>query len=100
MSVYVDDMRAPFGRMKMSHMVADSQEELLAMAKKIGVAEKWIQYAGSYREHFDVAESKRLAAIQNGATAVSRMDVGRIIEKKRRTSTGKAHEAVMELETR
>lgn len=71
MSVYVDDMyRYPvgqFGRMKMSHMAADSTAELLAMADRIGVARKWIQHAGTEKEHFDVCGSKRTAAIKAGA---------------------------------
>ena len=45
MAVYVDNMQAQFGRMKMCHMIADSTEELLAMADRIGVARKWIQSA-------------------------------------------------------
>lgn len=55
MSVYVDDMRAPFGRMVMSHMIADTHEELLEMADRVGVALKWIQHPGKLRrEHFDI----------------------------------------------
>ena len=48
MTVYVDNMQAPFGRMKMCHMVADTSEELLAMADKIGVQRKWLQKAGTH----------------------------------------------------
>lgn len=71
MSVYVDDMEAEFGRMKMCHMIADSSIELIAMAKKIGVAEKWIQYPNTPREHFDICLSKKNLAISFGAIAIS-----------------------------
>lgn len=62
MTVYVDDMRAPFGRMLMCHMIADTEDELLAMADTIGVARKWYQ-----GDHFDIALSKRALAIEAGA---------------------------------
>ena len=75
MAVYVDDMyKSPigeFGRMKMSHMYADSSEELLAMVDRIGVARRWIQYPGTTKEHFDIALSKRRLAVAAGAIQVS-----------------------------
>lgn len=75
MTVYVDDMyRHPlgqFGRMKMSHMIADSTEELLAMAERIGVARRWLQKAGSSYEHFDIALSKRTEAVRAGAVEIT-----------------------------
>jgi hypothetical protein len=69
-SVYVDDMRAPFGRMVMCHMLADSTEELNAMADRIGVARRWIQSAGTHREHYDVCKEKRALAVQHGAIEI------------------------------
>jgi hypothetical protein len=70
--VYVDDYFAPFGRMKMCHMIADTTEELLSMVDKIGVQRKWIQYPGQpKREHFDVCTSKRELAIKAGAIPIS-----------------------------
>jgi hypothetical protein len=76
-SVYVDDMytipMGQFGRMKMSHMMADTSEELLAMADRIGLSRRWIQRAGGgpAREHFDVSMTMREAAIRNGAIAMT-----------------------------
>lgn len=58
MTVYVDDMyRYPmgrFGRMKMSHMIADTEAELHAMADKIGLDRRWYQ-----GDHYDVSMTLR-----------------------------------------
>lgn len=75
MAVYVDDMRAPYGRMVMCHMAADTTGELLAMADKIGVARRWLQKPGSWQEHFDIAMSKRALAVQHGAIEVTRKEL-------------------------
>lgn len=74
MAVFVDDMKAPYGRMIMCHMGADTTEELLAMADKIGVARRWLQHAGTWREHFDIALSKRALAVQYGAIEVTQRE--------------------------
>lgn len=83
MSVYVDNMRAAYGRMKMCHMIADSTDELLAMADRIGVARRWLQKAGTPQEHFDIALSRRALAVEAGAIEVSMMELGRIIRARR-----------------
>ncbi len=84
MSVYVDDMKASYGRMKMCHMVADTTKELLAMADKIGVDRKWLQYPGTYREHFDISLSKRALAVQHGAIEITMRQLGaRNLERRR-----------------
>jgi hypothetical protein len=71
MGVYVDNMRAGYGRMTMCHMVADSSDELLAMADRIGVARRWIQDPGTHLEHFDICLSKRAKAVAAGAIEVT-----------------------------
>lgn len=75
MAVYVDDMYTiplgQFGRMKMSHLIADTTEELLAMVDKIGVDRKWIQKAGTNQEHFDISISKRILAVEHGTIPIS-----------------------------
>jgi hypothetical protein len=80
--VYVDNMGAGFGRMVMCHMIADTTKELLEMADKIGVQKKWIQYAGTYGEHFDICLSKRKKAVQFGAQEITMMEFGRMMAKR------------------
>lgn len=75
MSVYVDDMRAPFRGMLMCHMIADTSEELLQMVDRISVKRKWIQYAGTPKEHFDICWTKRKLAVSAGALEVTRREL-------------------------
>ena len=81
MTVYVDDMHlysmGEFGRMKMSHMMADTRAELLEMVDHIGVPRWWLQKEGELDEHFDISKSKRSAALQAGARAVSIRELAR-----------------------
>ena len=75
MSVYVDDMQASCGRMKMCHMTADTHEELVVMADRIGVARRWIQYPGTWKEHFEICLSKRAAATRFGAVEITMQEL-------------------------
>jgi FMN phosphatase YigB (HAD superfamily) len=89
--VYIDDMykypMGKFGRMKMSHMIADSTKELLSMAEGIGLKKEWIQYEGTPLEHFDISITKRKEALKLGAVEISLREMGkRISERKQQTT--------------
>lgn len=81
MSVYVDDFRAAVrvgqAIWKMSHMIADTREELDAMAEAIELDAKWKQKAGEKQEHFDVTENYRQRAIGKGAIAITAKELAR-----------------------
>ena len=93
MTVYVDDMEAGYGRMVMCHMWADTLDELLEMADAIGVQRRWLQRPLSAANgsdpryqpdprlkrgmkaswvHFDIAKSKKAAALLRGAVLTDR----------------------------
>lgn len=76
MTVYVDDMEAPFGRMKMCHLLADTDEELHEMAEKIGVARKWHQAPPKHDSHYDIAKTKKALALEHGAVAITWKQAG------------------------
>ena len=82
MAVYVDNMKAIYRGMIMSHMIADTQTELLEMADKIGVQRKWIQDYGTSLEHFDICMSKRKKAVALGAIEINMRDLVRMVKKK------------------
>lgn len=86
MSVFVDDAQIPYKSMKMCHMLADSTEELIAMAEAIGINRRHIQHAGTYREHFDVCLAKRQEAIKRGAIKVTFREVAKMLKRRRECS--------------
>jgi len=82
MTVYVDDMRAPYGRMIMCHCAADTKQELLDMMTKIGIQHKWIQKEGTWREHFDISLGKKTLAIKAGAVEVTKRELVTLMRDK------------------
>ena len=77
MPVYVDNGRNQYGRMKMAHMLADSLDELHAMADRVGLKRKWFQNHGI--PHYDLCQAKRLLAVQAGAIGIGRREVVALI---------------------
>ena len=95
--VYLDGMKAKFGNMIMCHMVADSTEELLEMCDKIGVQRKWIQYAGTGREHFDISLTKKALAIKYGAIETSWRKAAELFSREFIPKLGQKHEPTRKL---
>lgn len=86
MAVYVDDMHETdmgrYGRMKMSHMIADTEQELHEMADKIGVARRWYQGPPmTPRPHYDICLSKRKLAVEYGAKEITVREAVAILNK-------------------
>ncbi len=86
MTVYVDDFRAPYGRMKMCHMLADTDEELHAMADFIGVARQHHQDTMS-GSHYDISLSKRALAIAAGAVEITVRQAAMMARERRLTGS-------------
>ena len=92
MTVYVDDMYkykiGEFGRMKMSHMMADTEEELLEMADTIGLNRRWIQHEGKGMVHFDVSMSMRKKAVDAGAQEVTMRELIQLVVRPKKENDG------------
>ena len=75
MTVYIDDMYryaiGEFRGMRMSHMIADDDAELHALAARIGMKPEWFQ-----GDHYDVPLPRREWAIQAGAIAITYRQAG------------------------
>ncbi|SOD42329.1 DUF4031 domain-containing protein [Nitrosovibrio sp. Nv4] len=80
--VYVDDMKAWFGRMIMCHMIADTEAELHEMAGRIGIAHRWYQ-----GDHYDISLSRRALAVAAGAAEITLRQCGVMVMRRRATGS-------------
>ena len=71
MSVYVDDAVHPWRGQRWAHLMADTLEELHAMAQRLGIPRRAFQNKTS-GAHYDVTADLREDAIRFGAIAISR----------------------------
>jgi hypothetical protein len=87
MTVYVDDMYknllGRYGRMKMSHMIADTEDELHEMAARIGVARNWHQ-----GDHYDICITMRKRALAHGAVAITLRELA-ILSSRQNSNAGR-----------
>ncbi len=77
---------------RMYHLLSDrfgaeGRAELVAFARRYGLRPQWLQYAGTYREHFDVREDTGLEMIADGAVLLTNRELGTLLAAKR-TSDG------------
>lgn len=72
--VYVDNTRHPYRNMLMCHMIADTLDELHAMAAKIGIRKVWFQELSSF-PHYDICQAKRAIALKEGAVSINRREL-------------------------
>lgn len=63
----------------MCHLFADTKDELLNMAKMIGINAKYIQHEDRPKMHFDVCEAKRKLAVKYGAIEITNKKVSALI---------------------
>ncbi len=82
--VYVDSAKIRYrGRFKMSHMLADTVEELTEMAEKIGMKPEWFQPVPV--PHFDLCQSNRAKAVKLGAKEIDWRETAVIVRRQRRS---------------
>lgn len=89
MSVYVDRWYTPFRGRLMCHMLADSLEELHAMAHQIGMPREAFQ--GHKTPHYDIDQKRRALALEAGAIEIDRKRTVELIRQWRaRQAAGEA----------
>ncbi len=80
MTVYLDDYRVAYRGRHICHMIADTEAELHAMAAALGLSERWF-----HRDHYDVTDELRVAALALGAVPISARDCATMAVYRRRT---------------
>lgn len=78
--VYIGKNEYRYGRMKMSHMAAETLEELHEMAQKIGVSKRHFQNKFG-KPHYDICQKMKKKAIELGAMEVSDKELIKLFQR-------------------
>lgn len=75
---------------RMYHLLSDKDgpdgtAELLDAARACGMPTRFIQYPGSYREHFDIHTDMADYLIGQGAHLATNREIGELLRRKRAT---------------
>lgn len=65
--------------------IADTDDELHAMADKLGLARKWHQKPGTHHSHYDISIGYKAQAIKLGAIQINRSELGAMLRHRRET---------------
>lgn len=73
---------------RMYHLVSDligseGATELHRFVRAYGLRPEWVQYPGSYREHFDVRADEGARMIADGARLITNREMGELLLAKR-----------------
>ncbi|MEU1663624.1 DUF4031 domain-containing protein [Streptomyces sparsogenes] len=104
MTVYVDEVRdytliAKARRLRHTHwchLTADTEEELHAFAKRLGLRRSWFQKKSEqdYRWHYDITPPKRAQAVRLGAVEIDRHGVVALMDARRAAAGLESGDAV------
>ena len=106
--IFVDDARrrmthGPYAHFRWKHLkwshlfaVPHNSEELYDFAREIGLKFKWVQNFGTNKEHYDVTETMREKALENGATEVTAREAVKIMRTQRYVSLSPAPQGAEE----
>ena len=83
--VYVGKREYKHGRMIMSHMAADSIDELHEMAKKVRVDKRHFQNKVG-KPHYDICKQNKIKAIEFGAIEVDDRKIIELYQTLRRSA--------------
>jgi hypothetical protein len=80
---------------RMYHVLSDvigpaGSAELRAFVVRYGLRPEWMQYAGTYREHYDAREVEGRLMLQDGARQATNREVGQLLAVKRHAAQTRA----------
>jgi hypothetical protein len=74
----------------MYHVLSDrlgpeGARELRTFVARCGIRPQWVQYSGTYREHFDAPPEAAACLLEQGARLATNHEVGALLRAKRAT---------------